>query len=145
MTQQQQLEKRRQPLSLPQPSELAAAIGRDWREPKKLQLAFDSWVKQQHPVIEVLTATIAGSGQVRLGIGAEFEARTREREAKKEDRENRNQCRPDGCLLSTTTAEAAVCPTAGGPSRFLCSCFSMQRRWKESILSSPGTPEGRTS
>jgi hypothetical protein len=61
----QQLEKRRQPLTLPQPSELAAAIGRDWREPKKLQLAFDSWVKQQHSVIEVVTATLAGSGQVR--------------------------------------------------------------------------------
>ena len=61
----QHLEKRRQPLTLPQPSELAAAIGRDWREPKKLQLAFDSWVKQQHSVSEVVTATLAGSGQVR--------------------------------------------------------------------------------
>lgn len=64
--QQQQLQKRKQPsLTLPQPSDLAAAIGRDWREPKKLQQAFDVWVKQQHPVLEVLTATIAGSGQVR--------------------------------------------------------------------------------
>ena len=71
----QQLEKRggHQPFTMPKPSDLAEAIGRDWREPKKLQLAFDSWVKQQHPVLEVVSATLAGSGQVgqRLSSGIE--------------------------------------------------------------------------
>lgn len=100
MSQQQQVEKRRhQPLTLPQPSDLAAAIGRDWREPKKLQLAFDSWVKQQHPVIEVLSASIAGSGQVRSTIGQGWQ---RAREQARGARETETQCDGDGdgCLLS---------------------------------------------
>jgi hypothetical protein len=101
MTQQQQLEKRSsQPLTLPQPSDLAAAIGRDWREPKKLQLAFDSWVKLQHPVIEVITATLAGSGQVRLEEKGRACVRVEgaRREKAKRTRENRNQCSVvDGC------------------------------------------------
>lgn len=81
LQQQQQVEKRR-PLTLPQPSELAAAIGRDWREPKKLQLALDSWVKQQHPVIEVMAATIAGSGQVRTGRAESGETESKKRNRK---------------------------------------------------------------
>lgn len=123
MAQQQQLEKRRQPLTLPQPSDLAAAIGRDWREPKKLQLAFDSWVKQQHPVIEVLTATIAGSGQV-IGIwGGGQSSNAREREAKK-NRENRNQCRR---LLAVDDDDCRGCCLWILP-LFFAPVFSIQRR-----------------
>ena len=109
MAQQQQLEKRRQPLTLPQPSDLAAAIGRDWREPKKLQLAFDSWVKQQHPVIEVLTATIAGSGQV--GVFWHWGCLSASaREGEREDGQGKKQ-KPmptAACCRRRRTADAAV-------------------------------------
>lgn len=127
MAQQQQLEKRRQPLTLPQPSDLAAAIGRDWREPKKLQLAFDSWVKQQHPVIEVLTATIAGSGQV-IGIwgrrGQSANARAREKQKKKRTGKKQKPMPTAACCRRRRLPRLLSVDTPA----FSAPVFSMQRR-----------------
>jgi hypothetical protein len=44
-------------------------LKRDWRSPKKIGAALDVWSKQQHPSLEVVLATIAGSGQVKKGRG----------------------------------------------------------------------------